>query len=115
MSERPLCTATGCTKQTAYGRRLYCGAHFKSWYKYGDPLITKQARKGEGCTDPRGYKKLGRHYVHRLVMKKKLGRELTYDDNVHHKDEDKGNNDEDNLELKTRAAHSREHTTARYA
>lgn len=46
---------------------------------------------------------------HRLVMAQKLGRWLTSDEVVHHRDEDKGNNDPDNLELWDRARHMIEH------
>lgn len=43
----------------------------------------------------------GRGYVreHRLVMERKIGRFLTEDEVVHHKDDDKQNNDPDNLYL----------------
>jgi hypothetical protein len=46
---------------------------------------------------------------HRLVMAEMLGRWLTWDEIVHHIDEDKGNNDPSNLELKDRASHMRAH------
>lgn len=48
-------------------------------------------------------------YEHRLVMAEMLGRWLTIEDVVHHIDEDKGNNDPSNLELKDRSSHMREH------
>lgn len=46
---------------------------------------------------------------HRLVMAEMLGRWLTWDEVVHHVDENKGNNEPSNLELKDRATHMREH------
>lgn len=46
---------------------------------------------------------------HRLIFEKQIGRKLTYNEIVHHKNEDKGDNDPGNLELKTRSEHSREH------
>lgn len=46
---------------------------------------------------------------HRIVMENKIGRLLTDDEIVHHKDENKKNNNPDNLEIKTNEEHSREH------
>ena len=50
------------------------------------------------------------YYEHILVMESKLGRLLdTESEIVHHKDSNRLNNDPDNLELQTRAAHSKYH------
>lgn len=48
-------------------------------------------------------------------MAKKLGRKLTFNECVHHKNEKKGDNVEDNLEVKSRSQHTREHNLERYA
>lgn len=48
-------------------------------------------------------------YVHRTVMEQKLGRKLKPGELVHHKDENKLNNDPDNLELTNRSKHAKEH------
>ena len=48
---------------------------------------------------------------HRLQIEKKLGRFLNSDEVVHHKDEDKHNNKIENLEVMSRAEHTRLHTT----
>jgi HNH endonuclease len=50
---------------------------------------------------------------HRLVMEQHLGRKLTSNEVVHHKDGDKFNNSLDNLEVMSRAEHSRMHMTGR--
>lgn len=46
---------------------------------------------------------------HRRIMQEYLGRELTFDEIVHHKDGDKSNNELSNLQLMTRSEHSRMH------
>lgn len=42
----------------------------------------------------------GRMYEHRLVMQEALGRPLTSDEEVHHKNDDKSNNAISNLQLR---------------
>jgi len=63
---------------------------------------------------PLGYK--GKTYIRglyvyesRLVMERKLKRLLGFNEIVHHIDENKLNNDEDNLELRTRKGHTGHH------
>lgn len=46
---------------------------------------------------------------HRLIMERKLGRRLTFNEIVHHKNEDKSDDNPDNLELKPRSIHSAMH------
>ena len=46
---------------------------------------------------------------HRLIMEKCLGRKLLRNEIVHHKDGDKSNNKLENLEIMSRAEHSRKH------
>lgn len=50
-----------------------------------------------------------RENEHRLVMESVLGRRLLSSEIVHHKDEDKTNNDPSNLELTTRSEHINMH------
>jgi len=47
--------------------------------------------------------------AHREIMEKVLGRPLTSDEIVHHKDQDKRNNDPSNLEVVNRSDHARMH------
>ncbi len=46
---------------------------------------------------------------HRFVVESQLGRPLAADEHVHHRDENKTNNDPVNLELLSKADHCREH------
>jgi len=48
-------------------------------------------------------------YEHRLVMERSLGRELTDDEVVHHKDGNRSNNDIANLVLMSKSEHARGH------
>lgn len=52
-------------------------------------------------------RKNGYVFEHILVMEKKVGRSISKDEDVHHKDENKQNNDPDNLELLTKSEHSK--------
>lgn len=47
--------------------------------------------------------------VHCVVMEKIIGRKLHKNEIVHHKDGNRSNNHPDNLELKTRSKHARDH------
>jgi HNH endonuclease len=49
------------------------------------------------------------YYEHRLVVEKRLGRKLTRAEHVHHKNEQKKDNADENLEVKTAKDHGRHH------
>lgn len=51
--------------------------------------------------------------MHRQAAARKLGRPLTADELVHHKDEDKTNNTSTNLDVTSRSVHTSEHNKAR--
>lgn len=52
-------------------------------------------------------------FEHRIVMERTLGRRLSADERVHHKNEIKADNHPDNLELISPSAHSTLHNIAR--
>lgn len=52
----------------------------------------------------------GLYPLHRVVMENKLGRLLENNEVVHHKNEDKVNNNPENLEIINRSDHSRHHS-----
>lgn len=39
------CSVQDCSKESA--KKGFCGAHYKRWYRYGDPLVTKKIPNGE--------------------------------------------------------------------
>jgi hypothetical protein len=80
--------------------------------------VYKRIKTGKGrylmIIPPEGYegkKHIGNRYVyeHRYVMEHKLGRPLESYEIVHHKDGDKLNNAEDNLELTDKSKHGKHH------
>jgi len=52
-------------------------------------------------------------YEHRYIVEEILGRYLKENEVVHHRDEDKLNNEVDNLEVKDKKTHDGEHTAMR--
>lgn len=52
----------------------------------------------------------GLYPLHRVLMENKLGRLLTKNEVVHHKDNDKENNIIDNLEVLTKSQHAKKHS-----
>jgi hypothetical protein len=67
------------------------------------PVERLRAADGSGSKDPRGYRVItvdGQRYLeHRYVMEQQLGRPLWPDEEVHHKNRIRDDNDQDNLEL----------------
>jgi hypothetical protein len=87
--------------------RGYCGMHYNRitvlGYADAGPTGRLKAAKGEGSLDPRGYRVItvdGQRYLeHRWVMEQKLGRRLEPDEEVHHRNRIRDDNDPSNLEL----------------
>lgn len=55
----------------------------------------------------------GLYPLHRVVAENKIGRPLVRGEDVHHKDENKANDDADNLDVLTKSAHAKLHKPAR--
>lgn len=96
------CVVDGCVEiATAAGK---CNMHYKRIRKTGaaGDYQRLRARVGSGF-DAKGYRvvRLDRreYKEHRLIMEKMIGRPLRANENVHHLDGDKANNDPSNLEL----------------
>jgi hypothetical protein len=93
-----------------YARGL-CAMHYARVHVLGhaDPGPAKhlKAASGTGTSDGRGYWVItvdGKRYLeHRWVMEQMLGRPLYPDEEVHHKNRVRDDNDPDNLELWTTA------------
>jgi hypothetical protein len=73
--------------------------------------------KGGRTVQPNGYVwiRIDGQYIaeHRLVMEKTLGRQLSCDEIIHHKDGNKSNNDFANLVVTNRSEHAIEHRKTR--
>ena len=94
----------------------------KKWARHGPE---HSQWKGGKSVDAKGYQKRNIHLVeegfhcmcdksgwvleHRYQMAKHIGRPLTRNEIVHHKDGDRSNNHIDNLELTSRSEHMRKH------
>lgn len=102
------CSIPGCS-----GRRVargWCGNHWKKWRNYGDPLISKHRKHGEGTINEQGYYLLrmpnhpnanvnGYLHEHRFVYSQFLGRPLLPGENIHHRNGNRADNRLENLEL----------------
>lgn len=100
-------------------RKIYC--RFKTGHHNNGKLEKSRFWKGGRYIDSIGYVQIYRPnhpssrngYIaeHRLVMEQSIGRYLNKDEHIHHKDENRQNNDLDNLQLLTRSQHTTIHNT----
>lgn len=88
-----------------------CRMHWQRWYK----RIPMEGpfRHATGWIDSHGYRWLSIDGVevleHRHLMEQHLGRKLSTDETIHHKNEIKTDNRLENLEVLWRPAHTRHH------
>lgn len=103
------CAKKGCPEPIQ--ARGYCAMHYQRIAVLGHadagPVGRLKAADGEGGDDGRGYWNItvnGQRYAkHRWVMEQILGRPLEADEEVHHKNRIRNDNDPSNLELWTTA------------
>lgn len=97
------CAKAGCPEPVqACG---YCNVHYTRVLRLGTPgpVGLLKAANGEGSEDGRGYRVItvaGKRYLeHRWVMEQMIGRPLEADEEVHHRNRIRNDNDPSNLEL----------------
>lgn len=127
--ECEICGKTFKTKPSHYDRRRTCSKECSGLLKvkegkdYGTwaanhPLEKNHNWKGGRRVKEDGYVYLRVHHSeeiaeHRYVMEQFLGRKLLPDEHVHHKDENKQNNDLGNLRLMSSSEHMSYHANKR--
>ena len=98
-----------CGKQFYSIRNDFCSQKCARDYRSANMDHKTYMENGYLVKFENGYNKKGNVKLHRAVMEEKLGRRLTPDEVVHHKDGNKLNNDISNLEVMSRGDHSRLH------
>jgi len=116
--EKVPCSYEGCDDYAK--TKGYCGKHAQRIRRYNDPSyvtseedrVSRQREsylKNKGDNKKTTYTKYYGRHEHRVIAEKMIGRKLLPDEVVHHIDCNKHNNDESNLQVMTRSAHSKLH------
>lgn len=84
----------------------YCQGHYQRLRKYGNPLGGTRFNYGKGWITDSGYRLINKQREHRIVMEKILGRKLNKNEDVHHVDGNRLNNEPSNLVVLTKSVHS---------
>lgn len=117
--EKNIYTCSSC------GEKFHGARHGNTGYKFCSQSCSKSFMKGsnslaykDGSTiNSAGYKciKVGDKYLyeHRLIIEEHIGRKLTVNEVVHHKDGDKLNNSIENLQIMDKKEHDRLHNNLR--
>lgn len=126
--KRPPCLNCGKEVPHLYGsfgkRMKFCSIKCSSYGKFngrwkGGRSISKGKDRTSGYVmvwiphNERPHKDF-RQREHRLVMEKHLGRKLSYNELVHHKNHNKSDNRIENLEVISRSKHQRFHVLLRH-
>ncbi len=119
-----ICKFPGCEQSTEKGGRGYCGMHAQRIRRYGNPdyvtpieVWRKNNRDAQirrvNSVKPTTYRKFYGRHEHRVVAEALLGRPLRSDEHVHHIDENKHNNTQENLVVLPAHAHLALHAKLR--
>ncbi len=95
-------------KPSRQNTQVTCSAKCRNTYNSKNS-VQKRANSLRGRGEGKTYRKYRGVHEHRFVMERILGRNLTSEEIVHHKDENMFNNNPDNLEIVTRSEHAKIH------